>query len=142
VEEIAAIIGRASLGDVIDGNEDLARWLEVVDAWLDVDPAYLEDDHPRHAEAADAHDALCAATQGVWAKPVHSFADVILRFVVAGYWNTAGHLDYLPYPDDVIARADGRRPLAIRRAADHELMARSAWRRGDLLYRRQQEQLM
>jgi hypothetical protein len=103
-EEIAAIVAKACVGNVLDRNEDLVMWTAVVDTWLDLDPAYLEDDHPQHAEANAAEEALCAATTAIWAKPVHSFADVVLRFVVAGYWNVTGFLDHLVYPDDVIAR--------------------------------------
>jgi hypothetical protein len=108
IDELAAVIAKACIGNVLDRNEDLAKWTAVVDAWLDVDPARLENDHPQHAEAHAVFEALCAASTAIWAKPVRSFADVVLRFGVAGYWNATGLLDHLVYNDDVIARCEAR----------------------------------
>jgi hypothetical protein len=118
-EEIAAIVAKAFVGNVLDRNEDLAKWTAVVDAWLNVDTACLEDDHPQHAEADAAHEALCAATTAIWAKPVRSFDDVIIALRRRRVLEcVTGLLGYLVYPNDVIARhMQNDSPASTRRAS-------------------------
>jgi hypothetical protein len=51
----------------------------------------------------DARDSLnvrlCAATNAIWAKPVRTWDDLIVRTAIAVHWNIEE--DDLPYPDNV-----------------------------------------
>jgi hypothetical protein len=50
---------------------------------------------------------VVAASNAIWVKPVRTFADIVMRAIVASYWNASRDLvdyDGPAYPDDVLAR--------------------------------------
>jgi hypothetical protein len=94
LDEIEAIIGR-----VPNAGAEPARCNSGLDEWCGILNAYFEESgRPENEpdERADPLlDALCAKTDVIWAKPVRTWDDLVVRAAMAVYWNC-------PYPNDIL----------------------------------------
>jgi hypothetical protein len=68
---------------VIDGH--LEEWCRVVGEFL----AKINsgDVNMKDKETAELHDRVIATSIAIWARPVRSWNDILMRAMVAGYWN-------------------------------------------------------
>jgi hypothetical protein len=76
----------------------LLSWCDTVNAYLVANEHLGEGD-----EAERLSDEFCAATERIWAKPVGTFDDLVVRTAVAVHWNSPGMLDDTAYPENILA---------------------------------------
>jgi hypothetical protein len=100
--EIAAIISKVAGGAPsmrFQGHQDLDEWCRVLDDWLNAED--LEE--LSEAELGKIHDPVAAKTKAIFARPVRTWADIVMLAILVGYWNGGIDAAGPPYPDDVIA---------------------------------------
>jgi hypothetical protein len=51
-------------------------------------------------------DRLCEAAVAIWAKPVRTWDDLVVRAAMAVHYNPPGRVGELAYPDNVLADGD------------------------------------
>ncbi len=98
VDEIEAIIAKAVLSHHQEPAPDprLMEWREKVAAYrAAVDAAVTEDDD---AVVDAVLDALDTYSHAIWATPVRTFADLLLRAAIAQEWNSPGIIGDPEYP--------------------------------------------
>jgi hypothetical protein len=101
LEEISAIIERTvgAVAKSAQRNGDLAEWCDMVSRYLNGS----NEDEERTAQSEDAlEEALCATTEGIWARPVHTWDDLVVRAAIAVHWNSPDYDTDPAYPDDIV----------------------------------------
>ena len=102
VEEIEAVIARVVPSqETVASDTRLLEWRETVAAYRAAVEAAVDD-----AVVGAALNALDTHSRAMWAMPVRTFADLLLRAEIAQEWNTPGKIGDPEYPRWVLQHKD------------------------------------